>query len=515
MDNWGRSGRKTLLVMLCLIAAAVCGGVTTAQHAPASFSEAKSVEQQGDVMSIPVSLSETDKINLKVSSADGAYSVSLDVVDGNNDGTVVVLVDTSKANYPEHTYYTDDAGDSVTVITEDSDIESKILPTGRYNIILSTDSTRIASVRWLTEPTVHGSESYTLPEGTSLSKSIEQRFEQDDSSNSSKALEVAAGDLMVANFRLSGIESKLHSEKPGEKTVFAKDSSPSVKTTHVLQLSAKQPIHGQKISLNYDRAPSFRGQPLIQNIGIDTNSNGEIDRSLKPVISGYKTTTDGELTVSFDKDVVVTEGETLLLQYRVSNPNTSNSNIRISFGEYTTTETVNYGLVGNGTLGSGIDLQISGNNTQFVSPLMAVRQSYSADTDTLTAVTRTNKLSPGTYTLSLSVDSRTYPTKERVILNESFIVSRPTVRNFTVTGSNKSISVNAQTNYAPKTPLVIQLSSDDNHFQYMSRYTESVTRNRTVSTNINVPPMVSGKVNVTIRYKNETVAGPTEYLVSE
>ncbi|GGL44038.1 hypothetical protein GCM10009037_29340 [Halarchaeum grantii] len=516
MDRWGQSGQRTLFVVLCLIAASASGGVATAQHAAVSFSNPTTVEQQGDIATIPLEFSDTEQVSLQISSADGNYSTTLQVRDGNGDGQVTVELDTSKVGQPKAAYNTRGSEDSITFTSQNSDVKADLLPTGRYNLIITSGSARIASVMMITEPTVYGSTSYTISGETPASVVAEYRFAENTSQNTTEPLDVATGDLMVANFHLSGIESALQSTNPGEKAVFMSDSTPGAHTEHTLQLSApNQTVRGQSLTLDYEQTPTFHSRQLVRSIGIDTNSDGIIDRSLKPQVSSYKTTSSGELSIEFSNPVVINASETLLFQYSVENSNESEDTIQISLGDYQMSETIKYGLTGQGTLGAGVDLQIHSNNTQILSPLMAINETYSSEANTLSTVTNTDQLPEGAYNISLEVDSRTYPTGEHIRFNKTFTVSQPAIHNLSISNSNNSISVSAQTNYAAGTPLVVEASSSTEDFQFLSRYTSTVSRTGEIATEVSIPSQASEPVNVTIMYEGDVVAGPVEYPLPE
>jgi hypothetical protein len=498
----------------------VGSSATAAQADPVRFENGYLTEQQGDIVETTVILNRTDRATVQFNAAEGGYGTTLEVSDESGDGMVTLQFDTLRADDPAEAFQTATESDRLSVVDHSVKPSTpSTLPTGRYNIIVSSGDTRIAGIIWIESPLVHGSTTCALPSDVQLTEAdcngSSSQVGPNSPETSASATPIAAGDTAAVQYRLSGIESRLQSSQLENQLLFASDTANGAQTTHIMQFSNETTIEGQSVRIRYHSGDVDLGSSsnLVENLGVDTNGNGVIDRSLQHAISGYSVSPGGELLIMFDRPVALAGNETLLFEYGVVNPESRASDrVEVTFGNEKATGEISYGPAGRGTLGSGIDLRIEGSGTDIVSPMRALDVAHDSRTDTLTVGIDTDLFERGTYDIVLTVDGNgRYPHAEPIVLRERIQIVEPVIDEFSVTENDGQISVSAHTNLAPNTPLLVQLKSTPDDFRYLFVRQAVVQENGTVSYLFESP--IRGQLFVTLHHDRATVAGPTQVMV--
>lgn len=513
MSETSVSKAKTLILCLSVALILTVGvGTVTAEDESIGFADGNAIEQQGDIITTTVFLNNTDQIRLQIDAAQGDFSTTVLVTDGNEDGEVTVTFDTLRANDPESAFGIATEADTLSVRNHQVTGMPARLPTGRYNVIASTGATRIAGVIWIEPPTVRGSTSCTLPAGTESVTRACEAGPSDRRTVDRDLLSVANGDTVVARYHLGGLESLLRSDYPGAQLVFANDSRPGARTSHLLQLTPQEGVTGEALYVDYesDAKPSFRGSSPIKHIGVDTDGDGVIDRSLSLAVGGFRTSSSGQLTIFFNREISVATNETLLVEFDVVNPQDAGTeSVTVSFGELETRGNVRYGP--GGTLGHGIDLRLESSSTEIVAPLSATDVSYDGRDNTLDAVVNTSGLPPGAYNVILTVDSDTYPRDTRYRLTERFNIEEPTVQDFQASADRGQVTATARTNLAQGTEVSIRLRSSQGGLEYLALCITDVEEDMSISCTFDPP---TGDASVAIVHDGTTMAGPQRVVVT-
>ncbi|ADE02872.2 putative secreted glycoprotein [Haloferax volcanii DS2] len=508
-----RSIRTLSVIFLLILGLMVIPGGAIAVSASEStdesvrFADAQRIEQQGDFVKRTLVLNNTDEARLQIASAEGDFSATVSATDGSGDGAVTVVFDTRNANDPDAAFRTADANDTISVLTRPSATAPETLPTGRYNVIASAGQTRIADRLWIEPPSVRGSAACSVP-ATQQPDTIDCT----DRSREGGSPVVAVGDDAVVQYRVSGLESSVQRPAPGTRSVFARNASTGAHTTHVVQWSPQADVRtSQTLRVNYreGRSPSLHSSRLIDHIGIDTDADGEIDRSLRTAVNRYQVTSTGGLTVAFDEPISVADNETLLFEYHVVNPRTEGvTDASVSFGGETVHSSLEYAPSGLGNVGPGVDLRVESSEMDLISPQTVFDVAYDAETDTLNVVADSTRLETGTYNVTAVIDTDIHADGDRVVLTEAFTVAEPSVDNLSATMAGTKLNVSAQTNLAPQTKMDIDLTMSQEGTTYFSRCLTTVGQNGVVACDF-TPPR-TGTANVSISYNDTVVAGPKE-----
>lgn len=516
---WGMSPRTrsirtfSVIFLLILVLTAIPGGAIAVSASESTdesvrFADAQRIEQQGDFVKRTLVLNNTDEASLQIASAEGDFSATVSATDGSGDGAVTVVFDTRNANDPDAAFRAADANDTVSVLTRPSATAPATLPTGRYNVIASAGQTRIADRLWIEPPSVRGSAACSVP-ATQQPTNIDCA---DRSREGGSAPVVAVGDDAVVQYRVSGLESSLQRPAPGTQSVFARNASTGAHTTHVVQWSPQTDVRtSQTLQVNYrgGTSPSLHSSRLIDHIGIDTDADGEIDRSLRTAVNRYQVTSSGGLTVAFDEPVSVADNETLLFEYHVVNPRTEGtSEVSVTFGGETARSSIEYAPNALGNVGPGVDLRVESSEMNLISPQAVFDVVYDAETDTLNVVADSTRLETGTYNVTVAIDTDIHADGERVVLTEAFTVAEPSVDTLSATMAGTKLNVSAQTNLAPQTKMDIDLTMSQEGTTYFSRCLTTVGQDGIVACDF-APPR-TGAANVSISYNDTVVAGPKE-----
>ncbi|WP_239641194.1 DUF7827 domain-containing protein [Halorubrum distributum] len=529
-----------VVTILLVSAATALAAPATAQSGPAvGFSDAETTTTQGDIATINLQLRDTDEALLRVHSADQQYRATVRAQDGDNDGTVSIRFNTFRGPGEGDTaeFTAVDGDDSADLIAESSEQPGAVLDTGRYNLIASTATTSVAAVLFLEPPGEVGSNTSVVAPETPLSASTASMnesttgvFEGSNTSTSSTTTQVptaATGDHVRTRFSVGGLGGAIEGSLPGKNLIYPEDSSPSARTSHTMQTSPNQSITMRSLTIDYGAEESpppaavyrlTRGD--INTLGVDETGDGSVDRSVSAAIQNIQTSTDGQVTLSFDRSITVSENDTLLAVYKVRNPETSGSqDVAVTLtGEKATYQelgTVLYGTAGQGTLGYGIDLQFesSADKSPPTAPLSALNVTYESDANELVANTDTSVLTTGEYAVRLQTKDSAPADLPQVDLTERFNVATPDaeVTNYSISETSQ-LSVTASTNLAPENTVIIRADGQeaDGGISQVQNCVATVQSDGTISCEFDFSESGSDyKIDVLVRQNDTIIAGPT------
>ncbi|WP_238705349.1 hypothetical protein [Natrinema pallidum] len=485
------------------------------------FADSNVVEQRGNVATIQLELANTDEASLLVRSAQRDFKADLRVRDEDGDGTVRVRFNTFYGVEQQgRPAFTAGGDDSVTVRTHATTQSLPMLEAGRYNMIAATETSRIAGVLQIEEPTVGESRSRAIAPGTDVKTVAASGV---DMHATAEKTTVAKGDIGRAEFDVGGIEGLLQDRTARDQLVTATDSRPGAQTTHRLQQTPDRDIEDvDTISIDYDEAggvaPNIQSLSWndIEILGVDTDNDGHIDRSVTGSVSGVRTTSAGEITIRFDDPVSIAESETFVAAYAATNPSrTGTADVRVRFGadQYVETGDISYGVESLGTLTHGVDLRLQSadDRSRIGAPLRSLTTTYNSTTDTLVADVDTTHLEPGTYTVRFQIyddapvsDDGSVVTERFVVVPQSTSVSEPTLMN------ESTLVVNATTNLAPGNDVAMRVQTDPLRKGYLLECNTTVERDGTVTCEYELPDTES-PLNVTIRRDGTQLAEPVQY----
>ena len=533
--------RIALVVTILLIGVIAPFAAPTAAQSESAvgFADAETRTTQGDVATIELQLRNTDDALFQVRSADQQYRATVRVADGNGDGTVRVRFNTFRGPGTDDTaaFTTADADDNAELIVESSDQSGTVLDTGRYNLIASTATTSVAAVLRLEAPGDTGSNTTVVAPDTPLAatappanESTEQgdrTAEADSSSVDARTPTAAAGDHVRTRFAVAGLGGAVEPSPPARNLVFPTDSAPNAQTTHTMQTSPNQTIAMRSLTIDYgadENAPPAKIYRLtrsdVDTLGIDETGDGYVDRSAKIALQNIQTSTDGRVTLTFDRPVTVSKNDTLLGVYEVQNPDTRGSHAVSTTltGEATTyreSGTVLYGPAGQGTLGYGVDLQLTAgtDDSSPTAPLSPVAVTYDADAGELVADTDTSALATGEYAIRLHTEESAPADLPEVDLTERFAVVEPDaeVTDHSVNETSQ-LSVTASTNLAPENTVIIRVDAQEagGGISQVQNCVATVQPDGSISCEFDLSESGSGlDIDVSIRQNNTVIAGPT------
>ena len=537
------STRRTVLAALLAISLCVSllpAGVT-AQSSAVGFDDAEVVAAQGDVATVELRLQNTNRAGLRVRAADQSYRADIDLEDGDGDGRVRVRLDTLRGVDDDTTVdvSTADPADSATLESESTTQEDLVFDAGRYNLIASTESTSIAAVLRLEPPTAEGNTTRAVPPDAPLPASVSEETETTDNSEDTAAdpavtedetTRVAKGDHARTRFEVSGLGGILERPAPGSDLVSATDASPGATTTHTLATSPSEQLRVRQLTIDYgagDAMPSdiyrlARGD--IETLGVDVTGDGTVDRSLRIAVGNIRTSTDGTVTLAFDRTITLDANDTLLASYTVTNPDaTSTEDVSVTLdgpgASHTESGVVRYGLAGQGTLGYGVDLHLVPTDTSHraerVAPLTALDATYDPATGAVVVDTDTSRLDTGAYTVVLAVTDEAPDVLPETTMRERLTVVEPSVT-FTNRGvpDDPLFTVSADSNLAAGNDVVVRVSADERGggVSQVSNCVTEVAADGHIACEFDLTkPASEFAITVSVSRGNDTIGGPVTY----
>jgi len=495
-----------LVVGSLLLTSGVGGGGAAAQSADGlTFADASTTEPRGDVARLSVRIGDRDRLTLMVRAPDGAYDTRIRATDADDDGRVTVSVNTFHAGRTadESVAYAVGPGDRLTSVRRRTDRLDGPLPVGRYNLVAvaGSDST---SASLVVEPNrVGATTTATVPRdrlgGDAAAVPGTERFATN---------RVAVGDHAVVAINASGLGGILASTAPpGRNLVYPTDSTPGATTTHTVRIEATRTVEPGTVTVEYDAGTPRRLDHLdaddIRRLGIDGDGDGIVETDLRSAVAAVEST-ERALQIDLSTDATLAANQTLLVQYRATNPTEAGS-----YGVHAAVNgavehdgTVVYGVAGRGTLGYGIDLGLTATGDRtVVDPLAAVEYHY-AD-GRLYALVNTSTLSVGErYGVGLirwgasPLATETAATAASVELTERrTTVVTPTADDPLVAGGETT--VRAETTLAPTTEVVVTVS-DTGSNAFLFRRATRVAPDRHLAATFGLPESAAGR-SITVR----------------
>jgi len=524
--------------------APIAAPVAGQSGAAVGFSDAQTTVTQGDVVTIGLQLRNTDQATLRIDSANQQYQATLRVQDSNGDGSVPVRVNTFRGGDIDDTdrFTAGSDGDTVQLLSE-SDVtdSSKVnaLDSGRYNLIVSTDETRVAAVLSIEEPATSGSHASVIAPnapaiGSESTLAINSNTSQVDTGSTTPTdsadsnLSAARSDRVRTRFGVSGLGGLLESSAPAHNLVYATDSTPTAQTTHVVQTVPNETITMRALTINYgidDNAPPRSvhqfSQSDIDVIGVDETGNGIVDRSVGVGIQNIQTSTAGTMTITFDRPLTVSKNHTLLAAYEMRNPDmTGAAAVAVTVhGDQSTHRergTVLYGPAGDGTLGHGVDLRPrTASGDVPTAPLAAVDTTYDPAAGGLVATVDTAAFAPDEYAMDFSVGEAAPASVPRVSFSESFAIVEPAAE-FTNRSVNDDpqISVTADTNLAPGGTVIVRVTAEepDGGISQVLNCVATIETNGSVGCEFDLSKSADDfDIEVAIQREGASIVGPIEY----
>jgi hypothetical protein len=503
-------GRQVVGVVVCvlLVAAGAGAGVAAAQEGgDLRFDETVTTEQRGDVATVTLRLGDRRHAALSVSAPDGTYRTRVRVADGDGDGRVTVEINTFRAGWaadPEAAYAVGD-GDELRSVDRTTRRLDGPLPSGRYNLVVAAGSDSTAASLVLRPGTLAGATTGTAP-GTRLSGAANVT-----ESDVFRTGRVATGDFAVVAFNATGVGGLLASSPPAANLVYPTDSTPDRSTVHTVGVDADRSVVPESVTVRYETGAPGRLSSVdaerIEHLGVDTDGDGIVETDLRPAIRGVSETDRG-VTLDLETDATVAAGETLLLAYRVRNPDEPGTHAvrAVVDGRDATVSTdgrVVYGPAGRGTLGYGHDLRFTADGEPVVDPLAAVDYRYVDDR--LYAVVNTSALSVGErYGVGLirwgganPLGTGTAAANGSVRVTErraTLVDPAPDDGGFVVGAGERTFRM--ETTLAPTTEVVVQMSGESQRFLF--RRTTTVGTDRRFATSFEFPTD-GGRQSVTLR----------------
>ena len=546
------STRRTVLAALLTISLCVSllpAGVT-AQSSAVGFDDAEVVAAQGDVATVELRLQNTDQAGLRVRAADQSYRADIDLEDGNGDGRVRVRLDTFRGvdDDPTVDVSAADPADSATLESESTTQEGLVFDAGRYNLIASTESTSIAAVLRLDPPTTDGNTTRAVPpsapipapapasapaaesDGSNASTTSEAADEDGSTDTTTDTTRIATGDHARTRFEVSGLGGILERPAPAADLVSATDATPGATTTHTLATAPTETMRVRELTIDYGAGEAMptdvyrlaRGD--IETLGVDVTGDGTVDRSLRIAVGNIRTSTDGTVTLAFDRTITLDANDSVLASYTVTNPETTGPEdvavtLRGPTTSHTDTGVVRYGPAGQGSLGYGVDLRLvpadTSHRAERVAPLAALDATYDPATSAVVVDTDTDRLETGAYTVVLEVTDAAPDVLPQTTMREQITVVEPSVT-FTNRGvpDDPLFTVTADSNLAPGNAVVVRVEADEigGGVSQVSNCVTEVDANGQISCEFDLTnPASDFAIEVSIARNNETIAGPTAY----
>lgn len=131
--------------------AVAANATTPTPNASASFAEYTAVMKPDEETEVTVSLTATDEAQLRIGGPTTDYEATVNVTDGNGDGTVVVAFTPATAGGDETAFAAQAESDSVTVVNETS-LDDPGLSSANLPAAVAVNGTEKDQMTWLVRP---------------------------------------------------------------------------------------------------------------------------------------------------------------------------------------------------------------------------------------------------------------------------------------------------------------------------------------------------------------------------
>lgn len=362
------------ITILLLLLWGMTGAVTAVPYqqsttTPVEIDNSVVREELDDVAQITVSVPSGERGSLQIEGE--SYQSELTFVDSDGDGSVSIQFNTFRERVATSSGsgYSALGADRVTSVSTQ---RANALTTGRYLVTLNVEGyeSDISLLRIV--PGEFSDVSVrSLPASASMQSLTD--IEQVNESGSS----VAHKDSVVATFHAEGIQGPARlTDLPGNNLIYPASSQPAARTTHTVQVSGDDGAESfRSVQIRYGEGdggiPSRLPSASIQHFGIDSDGDGQIERSLQDRLGDISVQRAGVLTLPLDSSAQLNDSETLLIQYDgIGNPEkTGADQVAIAVGERVVDGEIEYGLRGSGTLGNGLDLSVGETARPTIAPL--------------------------------------------------------------------------------------------------------------------------------------------------
>ncbi|GAA5434634.1 hypothetical protein [Haloarcula japonica] len=482
--------RTSALLFIFLIVTSVASSATTGQiqsRSQGTVAEAEIHEEVGDIVKIPIRVPPYNTTTLNISGEQ--YSAEVTATDQDGDGQIQLRVNTFETQTSGNP-----SGYSVASpdhLREVSQRGHNGLTKGEYAI--SVDGNTSKSTLLLKQGTFQPGQLHTLPNDRKINKS---NIMNDRSPVPSQ---IAHDDILIAEFEAEGIMGVGRFDNPpGNNGIVAADSAVGAQTTHTVQVQGTDANTSfRKVRINYDNAAGETPAGLVKlnitHAGIDSDQDGQIDRSFKPSIINVKTNSEGIIEITSSGQQTVSKSETIILQYEdVTNPSRPGTYpATVMLGSDKIDTTVEYGPAATGNLGNG--LNVNANTTSldgFVAPL-PFKYFTSPANDRLYVAMDTGGLDNMTgesisLTLSQFESGESISTK-RSVTNASLVepTANVMIANDRWQADSEPLQITGTTTLAPNSNIWIRVrSAGDVPSPWIYHYTTSVRPNRTFEIDI-------------------------------
>lgn len=279
MDRWNAAGIVVLLVVSA-VAAALFVPVDAAPPGDVSFDDTTFAEQRGDRIYVPITF-ETGSI-AKLTIFGPGYDAELNVRDADDDGRVVVVINSYRAGDPVEAYRPLDSGDEIGA----SQLfrEADTLPTGRYDLRLSTDSHRDRASLVVEERRTDGVR--VLRASATAAGDLESVDDVDAAiddgavsplAQRNDSRTVAAGDALVVSVDGTGFGGALTAPKDGDVGLLLNRTSPCLATDGLLD--------GRESTVLVD-SDSDRYYVVVDTAALDLEPLNATGGNCAPTLSG-------------------------------------------------------------------------------------------------------------------------------------------------------------------------------------------------------------------------------------
>ncbi|UVE50482.1 surface glycoprotein [Haloferax larsenii] len=215
--------------------------VTEAGEGKANFAQSVVTDQRGDVVAIPVTLSNTDQATVTIGTESQGYEANVTVEDGDEDGEVVILWDSSES---ESTTLADvfdvEDGDDEVLTPNDGDTDvsqptSDLIDSGDYDLEVRTgtddakDADNVGTLV-LEDASVDTVAMWTAPDAESFSD-LDDVNEALENGNITQDSKIAFGDKAVVQIVAPGLEGSVGAQDDETPNFFSGDYNDSYRLT--------------------------------------------------------------------------------------------------------------------------------------------------------------------------------------------------------------------------------------------------------------------------------------------